>query len=140
VEVAQQPALGRGEDAAGPQEVFQPGQQRLRARLVGGGQQFLGEPLGHGVRLGGVAGLGRVSLGLFLLEVTPMASLAQAAGADAMGTRGRRGTVFEPVNKRVRRCPQRGSGRAQSRRPARGVDGCAGRQPTAGDLCSGGAA
>jgi hypothetical protein len=35
---AQQSALGRGEHATCPPEVFQPGEQRLRAGLVGGGQ------------------------------------------------------------------------------------------------------
>jgi len=49
--------------------------------------------------LRGIPGLRGVPVSLFLHEVTPMASLAQAAGADAMGARGRRGTVFEAVNK-----------------------------------------
>jgi len=36
--VTQQSALGRGEHTTRPQEVFQPGEQRLRAGLVGGSQ------------------------------------------------------------------------------------------------------
>jgi hypothetical protein len=140
LEVAQSPALDRGEHATGAQEVFQAGQELLGARLVRRGKQFLGEPLRDGVRLAGLAGRGGMPLGLFLLEMAPMTPLAQAAGVDVVGTRRRRGTVFEAVQKGVEG-PDRGRLEGGKARPsAPGADGCAGRRPTAGDFWSAAAA
>src|SRR4029450_7921624 len=80
-----------------------------------------GAQRGVGVGWAGLAGLGGMPLGLFLLEMAPMTPLAQAAGADVVGTRRRIGTVFEAVNKGVEG-PDRGrleGGKASDLRQAR---------------------
>lgn len=97
VEVAQETALDRREHATGEQEVFQAGEEILRPGLIGSGEERLGEPLGHGIRLGGIAGLRGVSLSLLLLQVTPMAALALLTRANAVGTRWGIRPVFQPV-------------------------------------------
>jgi hypothetical protein len=101
LEIPQEPALHGGEHPAREQQVFEAGEEFLRAGLVSGCQQLLGEAFGHGVRLRGITGVGGVSLGLLLLEMAPMAPFVQTAGADAMGARGCIGAVFEPVDKGV---------------------------------------
>jgi len=109
--IPQEPALHGGEHPAGAQQVFKAREECLGTGLVSGRQQLLGEAFGHGVRLRGITGLSGMPLGLLLLEVTPMAPLAQAAGADAMGTRRRRGAIFETVDEGIqgpnRRCLER---------------------------------
>jgi hypothetical protein len=101
LEVAQQAALDRGEHPTGNEEVFQAREQFLGPGLVGSRKQLLGQACGDGIGLRSIASLCGVPLRLFLLEVAPMAPLAQAAQADAVGTWWRIGTVFEPVNKRI---------------------------------------
>lgn len=101
LEVTEEAALDGGEDPAAEEEVFKAGEQLLGPGLVSGREEFLGQPLGDCVRLGGLAGLGGMPLSLFLLEMTPMTPLTQAAGADVVGTRRRLGTVFEAVKKGV---------------------------------------
>jgi hypothetical protein len=44
LEVTEEPTLGRGQDSAGAQQVFEACQELLRAGLVGGGQEVLSEP------------------------------------------------------------------------------------------------
>jgi hypothetical protein len=99
LEIAEQTPLGRREDSTGEQQVFQARQQLLRPGLVCCSEQGLGQVLGDRIGLRGLAGLCGVAVGLFLLEVAPMAAFAQAAGADAMGVRRRIRTVFEAVDK-----------------------------------------
>ena len=95
LEIAQEAALDRGEDATGAEEVCQ-------AR-----EQLLGQAFSHGVGLRGIAGLRGVPVRLFLLEVAPMAPLAEAAQADAVSAWRRLGAVCEPVNKRRERAHRR---------------------------------
>jgi hypothetical protein len=97
--IPEEPALPGGEDSAAAEEVFEAGEEGLSAGLVSGRQQVLGQPLGDGVGLGGIASLGGLPLGLFVLQVAPMAALALRTGADVRGTRRRIRTIFEPVNK-----------------------------------------
>jgi hypothetical protein len=101
LEIPQEPALRGGEHSTAEEEVFEAGEEVLSAGLVSGCQQFLGQPLGDRVGLGGLMSLGGMPLGLFVLQVAPMAALALLTGTDVMGTRQGIWTIFEPVNKGI---------------------------------------
>jgi hypothetical protein len=73
----------------------------LWAGLIGSAEDLLGRPLGHGVGLGAITGLGCMALGLLLVQVTPMAALALLTGVDAVGAWWGIRLVFQPVNKGV---------------------------------------
>jgi hypothetical protein len=91
--------LSRGQDAAGQQQVFQARQQLLWTGLVSAGQEVLGQAFADRIRLAGGGSLGGVALGLFLLQVAPVAAFALATGVHAVGTGRRIGPVFEAINK-----------------------------------------
>jgi hypothetical protein len=101
LEVTHEAALDRGEHPTGAEERCQAGEQRLRPGLVGSREQLLGEARGDGICLAGVDGLGGVALGFFLLQLPPMAALAQPTGPDTVcAGRGIR-PIFQPVKNGV---------------------------------------
>jgi hypothetical protein len=97
LEIPQESALPRGEDPTAEEQVFETGEEVLGTGLVSGREQFLGQSLRDGVGLGGIAGLGGMPLGLFLLQVAPMTPLALAARTGVMGTRR---SIYGPSSRR----------------------------------------
>jgi hypothetical protein len=79
LEIVQEAPLDRGEHPAGEQEIFQAREQLLGPGLVSSRAQLLSQALGDRIGLRSIAGLCGVPIRLFLLEVAPMAPLAQAA-------------------------------------------------------------